>query len=206
MIRLSRRFLHLLTQEIKAGDFLRARFVSININIVADSACRPQSMNAARDQQVLRENVIKKCLCIIEQFARLFANFGVVENRRITTTQFPRMKERRPIDEFDEIPERDRDFLGSTRVSRAGCAVAPKRTFLHVLSLVRSGTDGKSSRSRDALASTRDGRATQIARVQAHTEELRFRRDIAAPIDWSAVRARFIEGQQLFFSGLCSVL
>src|SRR5439155_27266768 len=70
----------------------------------------------------------------------------------------------------------------------------------------RSGTDGKSSRSRDALASTRDGRATQIARVQAHTEELRFRRDIAAPIDWSAVRARFIEGQQLFFSGLCSVL
>src|SRR5438132_10815519 len=143
MIRLSRRFLHLRKQEIKAGDFLRARFVSININIVADSACRPQSMNAARDQQVLRENVIKKCLCIIEQFARLFANFGVVENRRITTTQFPRMKERRPIDESDEIPESDREFLWISRLSRDGCAFSPYRTFLQFMTHTSIATTEK---------------------------------------------------------------
>jgi len=56
-------------------------------------------MNATRDQQVLRYDPIKKCLRIVEQFVRLFANLGVVENRWITATQFPRVKKRRPIDE-----------------------------------------------------------------------------------------------------------
>jgi hypothetical protein len=68
------------------------------MNIVANRVCRPKSMNAARNQQILRNNLIEKFLRIVEKFARLLANLGIVENRRITTAQFPRMKEWRPID------------------------------------------------------------------------------------------------------------
>src|SRR4029077_4625284 len=150
MIRLPRGFLHLLTQKIKRGDFFGALFIGVKLNIIANRICWPKSMNAARDQQVLRDDVIKKCLRIIEQFARLFANLGIVENRRITAAQLPRMKEGGPIDERNQIPDH-----GST---------------------------------------------------YARAKELWSRRNIAAPIDRSPIRARFIERQQILFPRLCRML
>src|SRR5260370_38602259 len=59
-------------------------------------------MDPACDQQVLRDDTTKNCLCIIEEFARFFANLWVVENSRITAAQFPRMEKRRPIDERNQ--------------------------------------------------------------------------------------------------------
>src|SRR6266480_4291758 len=85
MIELSRRFLHLLTQKIKRGDFFNANVISVDMNVVADGVCGPKSVNAVRDQEIFR---------IIEKFASLFAHLWVIENRRITATQFPRMKKR----------------------------------------------------------------------------------------------------------------
>ena len=60
-------------------------------------------MDPASDQQVLRDDTTKNCLCIIEEFARFFANLRVVENSRITAAQFPRMEKRRPIDERNQV-------------------------------------------------------------------------------------------------------
>src|SRR4029077_2799205 len=101
MIELSRRLLHLLTQKIKGGDFFSAAVVSVNMNVIADCVCGPQSVNAARDQEIFRCNALKEFLRVIEKFARFFAHLWVVEDRRITATQFPRMKKRRPVDVFD---------------------------------------------------------------------------------------------------------
>src|SRR5437867_13374881 len=60
-------------------------------------------MDPARDQQVLRDDTTKNCLCIIEEFASFFANLRVVGNSRVTATQFPRMEKRRPIDERNQV-------------------------------------------------------------------------------------------------------
>src|SRR3954468_10062506 len=101
MVELTGRLLHLLTQKIKGGDFFSAVLVSVNINVVADGICRPKSVNAARCQEIFRCNALKKFLRISEQSARLSADLWVIENRRVTSTQFPRMEKRRPIDVFD---------------------------------------------------------------------------------------------------------
>ena len=61
------------------------------MNVVADGVCGPKSVNAARDQEIFRCNALKEFLRIIEKFARLFAHLWVVEDRRVTATQFPRM-------------------------------------------------------------------------------------------------------------------
>src|SRR4029077_18845106 len=103
MIELCRRLLHLLTQKIKSGDFFSPGVISVDMNIVADGICGPKSVNAARDQEIFRCNALEEFLRIIEQLARFFAHLWVVEDRRVTATQFPRMKKRRPVDVFDQI-------------------------------------------------------------------------------------------------------
>ena len=156
MIELARRLLHLLTQKIERRDLFGASVISVNDDIVPDRVCRPKCVNAARNQQVFRYDPLKQFLRVIEKFARLFADLRVIENRRMTPPQFPGMKERRPVDVPDKTIESDCRLLGSARVSRAGFGVPPKQTFLAASLLLGFRSDRKSSRSRDALASTRD--------------------------------------------------
>src|ERR1043166_1681481 len=87
------------------------------MNVVADGVGRPKTIGAARFQEIFRCNAPEEFLCIIEKFTRLFTDFLVVENRRITTAQFPRMKKRRPIDVLDQIAHLD--VPGSARRWRA---------------------------------------------------------------------------------------
>src|SRR6516165_599484 len=111
MIELSRRLLHLLTQKIKDGELFSPRLISVEMNVVTDGVCGPKSVNTARDQQIFGGNALKEFLCVIEKFARFFADLWVIKNRRVTAAQFPRMKERRPIDVFDQIAPGDRYFF-----------------------------------------------------------------------------------------------
>src|SRR4249919_301918 len=119
MIELCRRFLHLLTHKIKRSDFFSASLGSVNMNVVAAGVRGPQSVNAARDQEIFRCDALEEFLRIIEKFARLFTHLWVVEDRWVTATQFPRMKKRRPIDIRNKIAHSDRDVLGSARRWRA---------------------------------------------------------------------------------------
>src|SRR5262245_66654527 len=112
MIELAQRLLHLLTQKIKCGDFFSTGVISVHMNIVTDGVCGPKSVNAARDQEIFGRNTLKEFLRIIEKFARFFAHLWVVEDRRVTAQQLPRMKKRRPVGIFDPIADRD---LCSTR-------------------------------------------------------------------------------------------
>src|SRR4029434_6404203 len=113
MIKLCGRLLHLLTQKIKRGDLFSPGVISVDMNVVADGVCGPKSINAARDQEIFRCNAPEKFLRIIEKFASLFAHLWVIENRRVTATEFPRMKKRCAVDVGSEIARRDRYFLRS---------------------------------------------------------------------------------------------
>src|SRR5205814_7170574 len=129
MIELCWRLLHLLTQKIKRGDFFSAGVISVNMNVVADGVSGPKGVNAARDQEIFRCKALEEFLCIIEKFARFFAHLWVVEDRRVTATQFPRMKERRPVDILDQIAHRDRAVPGSARRWRAHLGRWPRCFF-----------------------------------------------------------------------------
>src|SRR5262249_41829242 len=112
MIELPARFLHLLTQKIKSGDCFSTGVVSVDTNVIADGVCGPKCVSAARDEKISCCNGLKEFLCIIEQFARLFADLWVVENCRVPPTQFPRMKKWRPIDVRNKIAHCERDVPG----------------------------------------------------------------------------------------------
>src|SRR4029077_14062956 len=91
--------------------------------------CGPKSVNAARDQEIFRCNALEEFLRIIEKFARFFAHLWVVEDRRVTATQFPCMKKRRPVDVRNKIAHCERDVPGSARRWRAHLGRWP-RCFL----------------------------------------------------------------------------
>src|SRR5438270_13295677 len=94
-------FLHLLAQKIKRRKLFRSRFVRIKIDIVAHGVCRPKSVNSSRRERIFCDDRVEKFLGVIKKLARLFANYRIIEDRRITSTQLPGMEERRPIDVVD---------------------------------------------------------------------------------------------------------
>src|SRR5215475_11615231 len=113
MIELVRSLLHLLTQKIKRGYFFSVSVISVKVNVVADGVCRPKSIDPARNQEILCYNPFKELLRIVEKCTRFFSDLWIIENGRVTTAQFPCMKERRPIDILDQITHRDRYFRRS---------------------------------------------------------------------------------------------
>src|SRR3989442_11856156 len=99
--------LDLLAEEVERREHLSARFVGVQLDVVADAVGGEQAINAASGQQLLAGHVGQKFLCVSEKFAGFFAVPGVIENRRITSAEFPGMEERRPVDEGDEVREGD---------------------------------------------------------------------------------------------------
>src|SRR4051812_49242520 len=80
-IHLARRLLHLLAKEMEGAKALLTRFIGVDLNVVADRIRRPKSVDSARGQQLLRDDSIKQLLRIIEQLARLRADYRIFENR-----------------------------------------------------------------------------------------------------------------------------
>src|SRR5678809_28284 len=107
MIPPPRWLLHLLTQKMKCRELLGPGFIGIDFDVIANRSGRPEGINSSGYQSLLRTDSLKKFLGIIEQFTCLFAHHGVIKNRWITATQFPSMKEWRPINVRDQILKRD---------------------------------------------------------------------------------------------------
>src|SRR5437879_3019690 len=101
MIPLSRRFYHLLAQEIKRGQLFLMAVAGVELNIVADGIRRPKSVNAAGNQQIFPNDLIKQLLRVVKQFTRLFTYGGVFKDCRVTPAQLPGVKKWRPVDEVD---------------------------------------------------------------------------------------------------------
>src|SRR5437868_15482318 len=102
---------------MKSRQRLGPRFIAVNLDIVTDGFRRPECENAARGEKFLGANLLQQLLRVIEKLARLFAHDRIVEDRRIASTQFPGMEERRPVDVSDEIVESDCLFPQIRRIN-----------------------------------------------------------------------------------------
>ena len=69
-------------------------------------------MNPSCGERILQGDLIEKLLRVIEKFACLFADHGIIQYRRVTAAQFPYMKERRPV---DVIPKSDNRWTDCAR-------------------------------------------------------------------------------------------
>ena len=97
--------LFLLPQHVESNELTRgARF--IQHDVVAVAVRRPESVDAARRQKPLADDVIEQRAGVIVQVARGRAVLRVIENRGKASLQLPRGKEQRPIDERGDLLER----------------------------------------------------------------------------------------------------
>src|ERR1700736_2938346 len=101
MVKLASRFGHLLTKHMKPCQHFGPRLVGIYFNVVPDAVSRPKSINAPGSEQLSFDDILQQFLCILEQRTGLLSHFRIIENLRETPSQFPGMKERRPIDVMD---------------------------------------------------------------------------------------------------------
>ena len=77
---------------------VRASFIAIDFDIVADPVSREQPHYASRIQGLLGAELIQQLIGIAEQALRLFAHHFIFQNARIFPGQRPGHKERRPVD------------------------------------------------------------------------------------------------------------
>ncbi len=92
---------------MESGQNLRSGFIRVKFDVIANPVCRKKSVDAARLQQFTADNFPQQLLRVGKEFARFLAVFLVLENLRINAAQFPNVKERRPVNEFDQIAKRD---------------------------------------------------------------------------------------------------
>src|SRR6266566_2425420 len=90
---------------MERGEHLSARLVGVQLDVVADAVGGEQAINATSGQQLCVGHVGQEFLRVSEKFAGFFAVPGVIEDRRITSAEFPGVEERRPVDEGDEVGE-----------------------------------------------------------------------------------------------------
>ena len=101
---------------------LRPRFVGVELHVVAHRIRREETVNRARGEQFFADDFVEQLLRIREELARLLAVFFVLQDRRITPAQFPRVEERRPIDELAIQRQSSGKSLDSTRTPvNSGC-------------------------------------------------------------------------------------
>src|SRR5450432_3556193 len=101
MVKLASRFGHLLAKHMKRCQHFGSRLVGIYFNVVPDAVSRPKSINATGGEQFSFDDILEQFLRILKQRTGLLSNLRVIENLRKTPSQFPGMKERRPIDVMD---------------------------------------------------------------------------------------------------------
>lgn len=87
-----------------------ARFVGVNLHVVADAVRGEESVNTARREQFFADDFGQHLLRIDEELARFLAMLLVIEDGRINAAQFPRVEERCPVNERGEVFEADRSW------------------------------------------------------------------------------------------------
>src|SRR5260370_28665289 len=98
MIDLPRRFIHLLTKNLKHRQHVAPRFVAVYLDIVTGTIGRPEPVNSFGSDKATVHDVLKEFLCIFKQLVSLGTHRWIVENRRESSAQFPSMEKWRPID------------------------------------------------------------------------------------------------------------
>ena len=88
------------------GDF-GAGVVGENHDVLALAVGGEEAADAAELERVGGYDFGEEGLGVVEKFLRLGAAIRIFENRRVAATQFPSVKERRPVDEGNQVAERD---------------------------------------------------------------------------------------------------
>ncbi|MEY5016835.1 MAG: hypothetical protein RIS92_3193 [Verrucomicrobiota bacterium] len=96
----------LLAQEVERdGFFVGSIGVWRDEDIVSSACCGEESVYGAEFEQVLVDNPIQQGCCIVKEFGRLFAVFGVGEDVGVDAAEFPGVEEWGPVDVLDEFSE-----------------------------------------------------------------------------------------------------
>ena len=99
--------LHLLTEEMKLGENLGARFVGVNFHVFAHAIRGEETIDRRGANQFLGDDLVEQLLRVVEELGRFHAVFLVLKNLRINAAQFPGVEERRPVDELAQRGERE---------------------------------------------------------------------------------------------------
>src|ERR1700736_5040910 len=111
VVRLTGRFLHLLSKKIEGCQFFPTFVVGKKIDIIAPAVRRPETVNTAGNERFLANDLLQQLLRVVEELARLLSDCWIIKDRRVPATQFPGMKKRRPVDELHESFKRDQTFF-----------------------------------------------------------------------------------------------
>ena len=96
---------HLLAQRMQRRDLGLARFVGIDLDVVADAVRRPEADDAVGGQPFLGDELLQHGFRVVEEMARGLAIFVVVEDAGIRALQLPGLEERRPVDIAGKLGE-----------------------------------------------------------------------------------------------------
>ena len=99
MVELVSGLVHLLAQEMEAGQDLGSGIIGIKLEVIPYGIGREKAINGSDGEQFLGNDFLQQLLGIFEKLARLRA----LENGGIASAQFPGMEKRRPINEGDEV-------------------------------------------------------------------------------------------------------
>ncbi|MNP24981.1 hypothetical protein D3C76_1177720 [compost metagenome] len=90
--------LGLLTQMMADRQHVGARFIAIDLDVIAHTVGREQPHHAARVEGFLLAELIEQVVGILKQALGLFTHHFIFEDARIFSGQRPGHKERRPVD------------------------------------------------------------------------------------------------------------
>ena len=142
--------MRLLTQEVEPFEHRPSRGVGIQFDIVLHGGGGEEAIDAARRDQVVRNDLVEQRVGILKKLTRLDALRLVVQNARVDALQAPGVEERGPVDESAQGGEREivqhadagelgrRDVPGAPLDRRAACAGGIERN--HALARRGVGT------------------------------------------------------------------
>ena len=102
---------HLLTQGVEGGDLRFPSLLGIDHDVVALRLRRPEADHALGRERALRHQLLQHRLGVVEEGLGGRSDLLVGEDRRIPPDQLPGGEERRPVDEGNELGDRNLDGL-----------------------------------------------------------------------------------------------
>ena len=106
MVEAVRRFDHLLAQKMKSRAHHFARFVCVNLDIIANAVRWIQPEDGICSQPFFINDARKHFFRILEQIACGFSNDFIAQDFRVAPGKLPCLKKWRPVDHFRNLCQR----------------------------------------------------------------------------------------------------
>ena len=107
MVKLVGGFVHLLAQLVEARENGAALLVGVDLDVVADGVARPEADNGFGGEAFFGDDSGEQCLRVGKEFLCFDAHDFIFEDLGETAVEFPGAKERAPVDERNDVRERN---------------------------------------------------------------------------------------------------